>query len=177
MSAHRAILSCRCGQVRGWVNDASPRSANCVVCYCRDCQAFAHALGRPDILDAKGGSDVIQIAPATLTISEGEGQVAAKRLTERGLYRFYASCCRTPLGNTPGASIPLIGIPKPAFEVGGQDPDALFGRPVGAVYGEDAIGGPPAGSGPSFSPSSHTDIVWRVAFSPDGVHVPYRLIR
>lgn len=146
MPAGIALFSCRCGQVRGRVDGVSPRSVNRVVCYCDDCQAFAHAVGRPDVLDAKGGSDVIQIAPAALTISAGHGQVAAMRLTEKGLYRFHAACCGMPLGNTPGAAIPLIGIPKPAFDVEGQDLDRLFGPPAGAVNGEDAVGGAPPGS-------------------------------
>lgn len=148
MPAGIALFSCRCGQVRGRVDQATPRNVNRVVCYCADCQAFAHAIGRPDILDAKGGSDVIQIAPATLTISQGHGKVAAMRLTEKGLYRFHAACCGTPLGNTPGAAIPLIGIPKPAFEVEEQDPDALFGPPTGFVHGEDALGDDAPGASP-----------------------------
>ena len=65
MSA-RAEFRCRCGEVRGFVADASPRTVNRVVCYCDDCQAFAHRLGRADLLDAHGGSDVVQVAPASL---------------------------------------------------------------------------------------------------------------
>lgn len=141
-----AAFACRCGQVRGRVAGPSPRAVNRVLCYCADCQAFAHALGRPDILDARGGSDVIQIAPAAMTIERGQEHVAALRLTEKGLHRFHSACCGTPLGNTHGLSLPVIGIPKPAFEVEGQDLDVLFGPPVGGVYGEDAIGGAPPGS-------------------------------
>jgi hypothetical protein len=38
-------LQCRCGTIQGHVDD--PRSANRALCYCRDCQAFAHFLGSP----------------------------------------------------------------------------------------------------------------------------------
>jgi hypothetical protein len=60
-------LSCRCGTVRGRVAEASPSSVNRIVCYCVDCQAFAHHLRRADVLDAHGGSDIVQVAPARLT--------------------------------------------------------------------------------------------------------------
>jgi hypothetical protein len=142
----RASFGCRCGQVRGTVTDTSPASVNRVICYCADCQTFAHALGRPDVLDAKGGSDIVQIAPATMTISQGGEQVAALRLSAKGIHRFHAACCGTPLGNVRGPAIPVIGIPTGAFEVDGQDLDALFGPPQGGVFGQHARGGAPAGS-------------------------------
>ena len=38
----RAEFRCHCGEVRGFVADASPRTVNHVGCYCDDCQAFVH---------------------------------------------------------------------------------------------------------------------------------------
>jgi len=64
-------VRCRCGEVKGVVTGASPRTVNRVVCYCDDCQAYAHQLGRPDLLNAKGGSDIVQIAPSALSITRG----------------------------------------------------------------------------------------------------------
>jgi hypothetical protein len=143
---HSASFACQCGQVRGRIVDPSRDSANRVVCYCRDCQAFAHAIGRPDILDDKGGTDVVQVAPAALTITDGQDRVRSLRLSEKGLYRFYASCCGTPLGNAVGPAIPVVGVPRQAFEVEGQTADALFGPVAGAVHGQGAKGEPPPGS-------------------------------
>lgn len=136
-------IACQCGHVRGLLDRSPLQFANRVICYCDDCQAFAHALGRPDILDANGGTDIVQIPPAALTITQGVDRIVALRLTEKGLYRFYSSCCRTPLGNTIGPMIPFIGIPRQALEASGQDPNRLVGPVVGAVHGEYAIGGPP----------------------------------
>ncbi|MFO1039551.1 MAG: DUF6151 family protein [Geminicoccaceae bacterium] len=141
-----AHLACRCGQVRGRLAGLSRHLVNRVVCYCDDCQAFAHAIGRPDILDAKGGTDVVQVPPSSLTLNEGRDRIAALRLTEKGPYRFHARCCGTPLGNTVGPAIPYIGLHRQALEVMGQDVTALIGPAVGAVYGQFAIGGPPPGS-------------------------------
>jgi hypothetical protein len=141
-----ADIGCRCGVVRGRITDASPRTVNRVICYCDDCQAFAHHLGRPELLDARGGSDIVQVAPASLTFLQGQEQIAGVRLTPKGLYRWHARCCNTPLGNTVGPAIPFVGIVIEALQTGGQLPDQVFGRPVGAIKGEYAIGEPPRGS-------------------------------
>lgn len=137
-----ARLRCRCGAVRGTVAGASVRSANRVVCYCDDCQAFAHLLGRADLLDAHGGSDIVQVPPAALTFECGREQIVGLRLSPDGLHRWYARCCNTPLGNTLRPSVPFVGIEAHGFD----DPDATFGRPVGAILARFAIGAPPGAS-------------------------------
>ena len=143
-----AELRCRCGKVEGRVADASPRTVNRVVCYCRDCQAYLHYLERKDLLDAHGGTDIVQVAPAALTFRAGTEQIHVLRLKPKGLYRLFSRCCHTPLGNTVGTAIPFIGVVAKAFEGhgGAPDADALFGPPVGRIYGRYAIGEPPPGS-------------------------------
>jgi hypothetical protein len=141
-----AEIRCRCGEVRGRVSDASPRTVNHVVCYCDDCQAYAHHLGRADLLDAHGGTDIIQCAPASLAFDRGDARIVGLRLSPKGLYRWYASCCNTPLGNTLGPAFPFVGIVAQAFAHDGQQPDAVFGAPVGRILGRFAIGTPPEGS-------------------------------
>jgi len=137
-----AELRCRCGEVRGRVEDASPRTANRAVCYCDDCQAYAHRLGRADLLDAHGGTDIVQVAPGSLAFDRGAERIVGLRLTPKGLYRWYASCCMTPVGNTARPSVPFVGIVARAFE----DADGAFGTPRGAVFGKFAVGGAPPGS-------------------------------
>jgi hypothetical protein len=141
-----AELRCRCGEVLGSVANASPRTVNRVVCYCDDCQAFAHHLRRADLLDAQGGSDIVQVAPASLNFVHGQDRIEGLRLTSKGLFRWYANCCNTPLGNTAGPAIPFVGIISRVFDNGGQRTDDLFGKPIGAILGKYAIGNPPAGS-------------------------------
>ena len=139
-------LRCRCGEVRGRVTDASPRTVNRIVCYCDDCQAFAHQLGRADLLDAQGGSDIIQLAPATLSFLQGQQRIVGVRLTPKGLFRWYANCCNTPVGNTLTPAIPFVGIVAQAIDHTTQQADDVFGPPRGAILGKYAIGTPPAGS-------------------------------
>ena len=142
----RAEFRCRCGEVRGVVTDASPRTANRVVCYCGDCQAFIHRLGRADLLDPHGGSDIVQVAPASLAFVQGQDRIRGLRLTSKGLYRWYASCCNTPLGNTLTPAVPFVGIVVTAFNQGAQRADDVFGPPTGAIQGKHAVGGAPPGS-------------------------------
>ena len=145
MSA-QAELRCRCGEVRGSVTNASSRTVNRVVCYCDDCQAFAHQLGRADLLDECGGTDIIQVAPAALKFVYGQNRIVGLRLTPDGLYRWYTSCCNTPVGNTLSPTIPFVGIVARAFDNGGQHPNDVFGKPIGAIMGRYAIGPAPASS-------------------------------
>ena len=97
-------VRCECGSVRGILSRVSPSRVVRAVCYCDDCQAFAHHLGRADtVLDNYGGTSIFQVSPSRLTISEGERHLACVRLTGRNLLRWYAACCGTPIGNTPGS--------------------------------------------------------------------------
>jgi Family of unknown function (DUF6151) len=118
------------------VKNAAPETVNRLVCYCDDCQAFMHYLGRADLLDAHAGSDIVQVAPASLTFDRGGQRIAGMRLSPKGLFRWYATCCNTPLGNTLTPSLPFVGIIAQAF----VNPDDVFGKPVGAVQGKFAIG-------------------------------------
>ncbi len=139
-------LVCRCGEVRARVTNASPRTVNRIVCYCDDCQAFAHQIGRADLLNSQGGSDIVQLAPATLTFLQGQQRIVGLRLTPKGLFRWYASCCNTPVGNTLTPAIPFVGIVAQGFDHAAQQADEVFGPPRGAILGKYAIGTPPAGS-------------------------------
>lgn len=145
MSNH-AALRCRCGEVRGVVTNAAPAAVNRVVCYCDDCQAFLHHLGRTDLLDVNGGTDIVQVAPASLSFAEGTARIVGLRLTPKGLYRWYTSCCRTPVGNTAGPAIPFVGIVAQLFQSEMQSADDVFGRPIGAIFGKYAVGQAPEGS-------------------------------
>lgn len=93
-------LRCRCGTLTGYVSH--PERVSRGVCYCKDCQAFAHFLGTTgDVLDEMGGTDVVATLPKYVTFTHGVEALACMSLTEHGMLRWYASCCRTPIGNTP----------------------------------------------------------------------------
>ncbi|MET0591939.1 MAG: DUF6151 family protein [Polyangiaceae bacterium] len=137
-----ATLQCRCGEVRGKVTNASPRAVTRAICYCDDCQAYLHHLGRADLLDSHGGTDIVQVAPSSLSFDRGGDRVVGLRLSPKGLYRWYASCCKTPMGNTVGPALPFIGLTAQAFE----SADEMFGQPLGGILGKHAVGTAPEGS-------------------------------
>jgi hypothetical protein len=92
-------VRCRCGTLQGFIGNTA--RANHCVCYCKDCRAFARFLGRDqEILDTQGGTAVIQTYPANVAFTQGTEVLACMRLSERGLMRWYTSCCNTPVGNT-----------------------------------------------------------------------------
>jgi hypothetical protein len=142
-----ADLGCRCGEVQGRVVNAYPATVNRVICYCDDCQAFLHHLGRSELLDSHGGSDIVQVAPATVSYHLGTERIACLRLTKKGLYRFYSTCCKTPLGNMVGTGVPFIGILANTFAAyATHDLDNVIGTPIGGILGKFAVGTPPEGS-------------------------------
>jgi hypothetical protein len=97
-------------------------------CYCKDCRAFARFLAVPGVLDAGGGTDVVAIAPAAVRFTSGSEHVASMSLSPKGLLRWYASCCRTPLGNTPrDPKLPYVGMVTTCFDAAPQAVDAAFG--------------------------------------------------
>jgi len=125
---HKLGIRCRCGHLRGTVADVSPAAGIRVVCYCDDCQAFATRLGREDILDGHGGTDIFQLSPARVTISEGHDRLACLRLTPRGPLRWYAACCNTPIGNTLATGrLPFLGLILGCIEGQGRSLDELLG--------------------------------------------------
>lgn len=100
-------LSCACGTITGELCD--PSYAQRLRCYCDDCQTFIHYLGRDDVLDADGGSDILQSTPSRIRL-RGVEHLGLVRLSEKGLMRWYATCCRTPIANGLGAKMPFIGV-------------------------------------------------------------------
>src|SRR5450432_1409759 len=94
-------LQCRCGTLKGYVSP--PDMASRAVCYCKDCQAFAHFLERPDdrVLNELGGTELVATLPRHVHFTQGLEALVCMSLSDRGLLRWYASCCNTPIGNTP----------------------------------------------------------------------------
>lgn len=103
-------LQCRCGTLHGHV--VRPGMASRAVCYCKDCQAFAHFLGRADtVLDEHGGTAIVATLPGHVHFSRGLEALACMALSDRGMLRWYAGCCNTPIGNTPrDCKTPYVGL-------------------------------------------------------------------
>jgi hypothetical protein len=134
-------IQCRCGTLKGYVSTS--HGANRCVCYCRDCQAFAHFLGRAgEILDSNGGTDVVQTRAANVVFTEGREALACMRLTPNGLLRWHSTCCNTPVGNTlANSKISFVGLVHNCLEGSGPTLEASFGPVQAHVNTQSAKGG------------------------------------
>ncbi len=81
-----------------------------------------HFLERGELMDDWGGSEVLQMTPARIELSQGADQLACVRLSPKGLMRWYARCCSTPIANTmasagmafAGVLVALVDLPADA---------------------------------------------------------------
>jgi len=137
-------LRCRCGSVQGTVTH--PGKASRGVCYCRDCRAYAHALGSAStILDELGGTDVIATLSRYVTITAGMENLACLSLRDNGLLRWYARCCNTPIGNTlRDFRIPYVGLVHNCLEHSSEPLDRAFCPVRIWVNSKGAKGKPPS---------------------------------
>ena len=134
-------LKCQCGAVQGTATNITPTSGNRVVCCCSDCQAFASYLGGESrILDEFGGTDIFQTTQSQLRISKGQDKLQGMRLSEKGMLRWYTSCCKTPVGNTINASMPFVGVIHSFMDL--PDRDTVLGPVRAYVQTQYAIGAP-----------------------------------
>jgi hypothetical protein len=112
--------------MQGKASDVGPRRGVRLLCYCRDCQTFARFLERPELLDRHGGTEVFQMTPARVSFHVGHDRLACMRLSPKGLMRWYASCCNTPLANTmSNPKLAFVGLISacwdPQLDAAGRD--------------------------------------------------------
>lgn len=135
-------IQCKCGNVQGNIN--KPESINRLICYCRDCQAFAHFLGRShDILDHQGGTEIVQMLPKHISFAQGTEYLACMRLTDAGLLRWYTTCCNTPIGGTlPNHTLSFLGVVHNCLESTDVKLDELCDAKPAYVHTKEAKGDP-----------------------------------
>ena len=131
-------LRCSCGTVQGVVSGVSAKVGTRVVCYCDDCQAFAHYLGRPEsVLDEHGGTSVFQVSPARMAFNTGAEHLACVDLTGKGVIRWYTNCCRSAVGNTMSSSaLPFVGMIQTIvdLEAAGTTAEEAYGPRTANVH-------------------------------------------
>lgn len=134
-------LKCRCGAVRGEMQPN--RAFTRATCYCKDCRAYARFLGQTGVMDEAGGTDVVPTAPATVRLTAGVEHVACMSLSPKGTLRWYAACCRTPLGNTSrNTGLPYLGLVTACMDATPQQLDAAFGPARACVINSESATAP-----------------------------------
>lgn len=145
-------LRCECGKFQGEA-ELGHRSGR-FVCYCDDCQAFATYLGKESrVLDAAGGTEITPVPPARIRLAGGGLELlACVRLTEKGMYRWYTSCCRSPIGNVQNSKMPYVGMISTIFAFKNEEErKASLGEVKARVMGKFARKTPPEGTTDSMS--------------------------
>lgn len=113
MAMQEILLQCECGSVEGKAINLNDKTDNRVVCYCDDCQAYAHYLGNATkVLDKNGGTDIYQLTPSQFKLTKGQENIACLTLSPKGLLRWYCKNCKSPIANTVrNPKVPFTGIP------------------------------------------------------------------
>ncbi|GDY27538.1 hypothetical protein AHAT_34280 [Agarivorans sp. Toyoura001] len=132
-------LRCHCGKIEGVVKQVSANSCNRMACYCKDCRRFAnHLSADSNTLNEYGGTELYQVAPNSLRITQGAEHLACLRLKRKGIYRWYSACCNTPIANTVSIKLPFVSVFHD-FVAEGQQPDLNLGKSLGAVHSDQAL--------------------------------------
>ena len=135
-------LQCQCGTLKGYVSP--PAMASRGVCYCKDCQAFAHFLDRPgdSVLNQLGGTEIVATLPKHVHFTQGLEALVCMSLSDHGLLRWYTSCCNTPIGNTPrDHKTSYVGLIHSCLAKRGPSLQESFG-PVRMVLQTESAKGP-----------------------------------
>jgi Family of unknown function (DUF6151) len=136
------LLQCRCGELAGEVDPTA--AVNRCTCYCLSCRAFPRVLGCAErVLDARGGTDIVQTSPQSVRITRGREHLACVRLKPDGTMRWYAGCCETLIGNTVmNYRVSFVGLIHDCLRDPARTLDESFGPSLGGVFTTFAIGEP-----------------------------------
>lgn len=144
-------IRCDCGDFRAELTAFPKSTPGRLVCYCDDCQTYLHYLGRAELLDKNGGTEIVPAYPADINILKGREHLRCTRLIPTGMFRFSTTCCNTPIGNTDPKR-PWCGFFHRVFTV--EEPDRLqkqFGPVRSSIMGRYAKGTPPSGTPEKFN--------------------------
>ena len=139
-------FQCECGQFRAQIIHFPANTPGRMMCYCDDCQTYLHHLGRADLLDPAGGTEIIPIYPSEIKILAGREKLKCTRLSPAGIFRWSTICCNTPVGNMR-PKFPWMGLLERGFNV--KEPRYLentLGPIKNRILGKFARGTPPKGT-------------------------------
>lgn len=142
-------ISCQCGKLRGEIERPEELRGLRIVCMCKDCQRFARALGNSkNILDENGGLEVVPVFPKLLRITSGQEYLKClKNTPQSGTFRWYASCCKSPLANSLSGKEGYIGLVTQCLS---EEDKASLGPVRARANGESGIPPLPKGTSKKF---------------------------
>ena len=119
-------FSCRCGALTGTLKSVDPDEGTHALCHCASCRRALDLYGIPGT--RAEGVGIFQTTPDRIEIAQGAEHLGVMKLSPKGLYRWYAKCCGTPMFNTARG-------PTPSF-VGVQTSCLSETAPLGPVLAE-----------------------------------------
>lgn len=128
-------IQCDCGKFKAQLNHFPKATPGRLVCYCDDCQTYVKKIGREDILDEYGGTEVIPAYPNDFEILAGKEFLKCNKLSRKGLHRWTASCCNTPIANTM-PKFPWLGIPHNVYKNADSQALEVFGPVRSRIKGK-----------------------------------------
>jgi hypothetical protein len=80
------------------------------------------------MLDSFNGTDIVAVRPRYVSFTSGIDKLACMSLSPTGTLRWYSSCCKTPIGNTPrDFKTSHVGLVHDCLESGGIPIERSFG--------------------------------------------------
>ena len=93
------------------------------------------------MLNGLGGTEIVATLPKHVHFTQGLEALACMSLSDRGLLRWYASCCNTPIANTPrDFKTPYVGLIHSCLAKDAPSLDDSFG-PVRMVLQTKSVKG------------------------------------
>lgn len=119
---------------------------------CDDCQRFAEYLNNEThILDENGGTEIFQVSPSSIKFTQGQENLTCLRLTQKGILRWYTSCCNTPIANTISYKMAFAGVILNCLDFSGLNKDDVLGPVKYYCMAKYCIGDAPEGANAGFS--------------------------
>lgn len=110
-------FTCQCGEMAWQLK--SRKAARHIMCYCADCQTFANHLNCADHYLDGAGTHILQTTPANMCFTKGQDKLGLLQLGPKGAYRWYATCCNTPIANTAKTKkFAFVGLVQPKDRAG-----------------------------------------------------------
>lgn len=105
-------FSCDCQKVTGKISQYEASLKQHLTCYCSCCRGFMKHLGCQDkTVDPNGGINVIHLHPRQISFEAGSEYLRPLKLTDKPTYRWYTTCCQTPIATTPKTAVmPFVSL-------------------------------------------------------------------
>ncbi len=129
MDNPKTTFSCDCGEVKVLLSPSAIQTSTRAICYCQSCRgAELHFRKENPNFTREGGVDILLTTPDRIEI-EGADKLKIMRISEKGIFRWYAACCNSPMVNTlskPNIAFAAVIVPRDKIFPSGHE----LGQPL-----------------------------------------------